>query len=449
MLSDFLQFSKENQLFSQSDKLLLAVSGGIDSMVMLHLFQLANIPFSVAHCNFSLRGEESNGDQAFVEQQCAQYGIPLHIKVFNTNAFAKENKLSIQVAARELRYGWFTDLCVEHGYTKVAIAHNNDDVAETVLINLTRGTGLKGLTGIKAVNGKYIRPILFASRNDIKDFANANSFGFREDSTNATVKYARNRIRHNVLPELSIISGTAKQSIYNATMHLQEAWQIIDSEMQRIKQRVVKEVGLTRTYSIPLLNEEAFGNFFLREDLNQLGFSAAIANQIIDNLDAQSGKVFRIKQYQLVKDRKLLVVSPIISTNMEEVLIDEQTHHITNPIELTLERKGLANETIDKSPMVAMLDAAKLSFPLTLRPWQKGDKFSPLGMNGFKKVSDYLIDKKIPLHEKEHTMVLCSNNDIVWLVGHRIDNRFKISPTTETILKIVKRETACLALRRD
>lgn len=440
MLSNFLQYTKENLLFSQSDKLLLAVSGGIDSMVMLHLFRLANISFSVAHCNFSLRGDESNGDQAFVEQQCAQYSIPLHAKVFNTNAFAKENKLSIQVAARELRYGWFTELCAEHGYTKVAIAHNNDDVAETVLINLTRGTGLKGLTGIKAVNGKYIRPILFASRNEIKDFAKANSFGFREDSTNATVKYARNRIRHNVLPELSIISGTAKKSIYNTTLHLQEAWQIVDSEMQRIKQRVVSEVGLTRTYSIPLLKEEAFGNFFLREDLNQLGFSAAIANQIADNLNAQSGKVFRIKNYQLVKDRDLLVVSPIISINPEEVFIDEQTHHITSPIELTLERKNVANETIDKSPMVAMLDAAKLSFPLTLRPWQKGDKFSPLGMKGFKKVSDYLIDKKIPLHEKECIMVLCSNNDIVWLVGHRIDNRFKISPTTETILKIVKSE---------
>jgi len=437
MQDRFVDFVKKNTLFTENDSILLGVSGGIDSMTMLHLFLKSGFRFAVAHCNFSLRGEESDGDQLLVEHTCEEFGIKLHLVHFETQQFAIENKLSIQVAARELRYKWFNKLCDEFGYSKIAIAHNRDDIAETVILNLTRGTGLKGLTGIKAVNGRIIRPLLFAGRDEIARFAALNCISYREDSSNKSTKYVRNRIRHNVLTELEKINPSAKKSITETALHLQETWALVESYLFKLKEALVIEKNGTTHISINGLKEEPHRKLFLIEELVPLGFSHEIIDNIIESFNHQPGKIFYSSTHQLLRDRDYLIVSERKENEPVSIKIESGCKVIDCPVSLSFRIIEYDSSfEIPQNRGVAVLDYDKLKFPLTIRPWQPGDRFVPFGMDNYKKVSDFLIDQKVSLVDKDNVYVLVSGDDIIWIIGYRIDNRYRIIKDSKKYLVV-------------
>lgn len=437
MQSRFVDFIRDNNLASGSDKLLLGVSGGIDSMVMLSLFRKAGFSVAVAHCNFSLRGDESDGDERLVIQECEVNGIELHRVKFETESYAEEHKLSIQVAARNLRYDWFNKLCSEFGYTRIAIAHNRDDVAETLVLNLTRGTGLKGLSGIKVINGKVIRPLLFASRDEITRYAVQNAVSFRNDSSNASVKYARNRIRHNVLPELERLNPSVKKSIVETAKHVNEAWNLVEDYLLNLNKIVVKQDGDRVLFDIQRLLNEKYSKLFLFEELGIYGFSYETLEQVVSSIQGQSGKVFYSATHQLLRDRDFFILTKRREIDQSIVLIDKDCKSMDYPINLRFDLFDNSDSfAIQRDSSVAAIDFDKLNFPLQIRPWRSGDRFRPLGMDKLKKVSDFLIDQKISLVEKENTFVLESGNDIVWIVGKRIDDRYKVCPQTKRIWQL-------------
>ncbi|MHC1705080.1 MAG: tRNA lysidine(34) synthetase TilS [Tenuifilaceae bacterium] len=432
MQSRFIDFIRKNNLVTEKYKILLGVSGGIDSMVMLSLFHKSGFEVVVAHCNFSLRAEESDADEELVVHECGLMGIKLHRIRFDTQKYALDNKLSIQVAARNLRYNWFNSLCSEFGFTKIAIAHNRDDVAETVIINLTRGTGLKGLTGIKATHGLIIRPLLFAGRDEITRFALQNGISYRNDSSNASTKYARNRIRHNVIPELEEINPSAKASIASTAKHVQQAWDLVERYLSDARIKLCKTEGDGLFISIKGLKKEQFCSLFLVEELTPYGFTPDSIEQIVDSLDSQPGKIFYSMTHQLLRDRDNLIITERKELDQTIVTIENDCKSIDQPVKLNfaiIENSESYKIPYDSS--MAVIDYDKLIFPLTLRHWQPGDKFVPFGMEGFKKVSDFLIDKKVPLTQKEKVFVLESGDNIVWVVGVRIDDRYKVTKQTK------------------
>lgn len=437
MQSKFVDFIRDNNLVSASDKVLLGVSGGVDSMVMFNLFRKAGFNVSAAHCNFSLREDESDGDEELVAYECEINSIKLHRIRFDTESYAKEHKLSIQVAARNLRYSWFNKLCDEFGYAKIAIAHNRDDVAETLIFNLTRGTGLKGLSGIKAVNGNVIRPLLFASRDEVTRYAIQNSVSFRNDSSNASIKYARNRIRHKVIPELEQINPSAKKSIAETAKHVNEAWNLVDDYLINLKDKLVKHDNNRTLFEIHGLSNEKYNKLFLFEELSSFGFSYETLEQVVSSIHGQSGKVFYSSTHQILRDRDFFILTEKKDCVQSIVQISYDCTSIEFPIRLSIRLNDNSDSfKIPSDSNIAVIDADKLSFPLTLRPWQPGDRFMPFGMNKFKKVSDFLIDQKISLVEKDQIYVLLSNNEIVWVVGKRVDDRFKITPETKSIWQL-------------
>jgi tRNA(Ile)-lysidine synthase len=428
MKKSFKQYIEDQSLIEPKSRLLLAVSGGGDSMVMLHLFNACGYNFAVAHCNFHLRGQEADADEALVRETCKTLGVEFFVKHFQTTEYAANNNISIQVAARELRYGWFSDLCNEKGFTSVAIAHNKNDVAETVLFNLSRGAGLKGLTGIKSKSNNIIRPLLFAYRHEIEQYAAQHAVTYRNDSSNAQTKYARNRIRHNVLPELQEINPAAIDNIYSTSLHLANTWQAIEAMNAEFKTVVRSEVPNEIHYCIEELIKYPFRQLFLIEELSNFGFSSAAIIDIEKSLYTQPGKIFYSSTHRLVRDREVLIVSQAqISTEKKEVKIDEAAGVITEPIALSFSVVSKDSAfAIPKSSDIAALDCTKLQFPLTLRQWREGDWFIPFGMKGRKKISDFLVDQKVPLHRKDSVYLLESNGDIVWVVGFRVDDRYKL-----------------------
>lgn len=429
MKKKYTNYIEEHSLFTSQNKILLAVSGGVDSMVMLHLTHSCGFNFAVAHCNFNLRGAESDADEQLVRETCKTMGIELYVQHFQTTNYAKENNVSIQVAARELRYQWFSHLCSEKGFYSVAIAHNKNDIAETILLNLARGTGLKGLTGIKPKAQGIVRPLLFAFRSEIENYAKAESVAYRNDSSNAQIKYARNRIRHRVLPELEKINEGVIDNIYSTSLFLSKTWLAIDAMNQEFKGKVRSNVGEEVHYSIDKLLVYPFRQVFLVEELIAFGFSPALVLDIEKSLSTQPGKVFYSQNFQLVRDRKNLIISPLKKeTSNVGLKIDETDTQIQYPIAVQFEViTPDASFEIPKSSAVVALDYSELKFPLILRTWHNGDWFIPFGMNGHKKISDFLIDQKVPLHRKDSIYVLESNGDIVWVVGYRTDNRYRVN----------------------
>ncbi len=437
MQDRFINFIRDNNLTTPDDSILLGVSGGIDSMAMLHLFLKSGFKIAVAHCNFGLRADESDGDEQFVKYYCLMNGIVCHSIKFDTNEYALENKLSIQVAARELRYAYFEEICKEYKYTKVAIAHNLNDTAETVLINLCRGTGIKGVAGIKVMNGNIIRPLLFATRIEIENFAKNHDVKFREDSSNSTTKYKRNFIRHKIIPELRYLNPSVDRAIADTANHLQEAVWLVEEQLGRIREVVISKKDEDILFSIEALKKERSARFFLVEELNQFGFSPSMASAVIELLNAEPGRRVESSTHTLYKDREFLILTSKKVKDDTEILISENTKSIASPIKLKVETFGYISDLkIEKDPDIALLDYNKLQFPLKLRIWQPGDKFIPFGMSGFKKISDFLVDIKVPMHQKNNVYVIVSGDDIVWVVGYRIDNRFRIHEQTQNIIKL-------------
>ena len=435
MLTKFQHHIEQNFPQLKDKKLLLAVSGGIDSMVLLDLFYKLRFDICVVHCNFQLRGKESDADEILVREICQDSYIPYFIESFETLEFANENKLSIQLAARKLRYDWFQEL-LSLGYDYVLTAHHLDDNVETFLINFTRGTGLEGLTGIPAQNGNIIRPLLPFSREEIENYAQANQIQWREDSSNASDKYFRNKLRHNIVPTLKELNTGFLDSFQNTLHHLQQSESLVNDASKLVFEKVVEEKeNQLEIHLKPLLE---FQNYkaYLYQWLKEYGFSAW--NDIYDLVEAQSGKQVFSETHILLKDREKLILSERNEINKSEVFIIESIESKVNiPLKLRFCKAVNIFETVSNCIFV---DESKIKFPLTIRKWQEGDYFYPSGMNGKKKLSKYFKDEKYSLLDKENQWLLCSEDQIIWVIGKRADNRFINRETTQNSIKIVLEE---------
>jgi tRNA(Ile)-lysidine synthase len=438
VLEQLLLHIQRHQLCKITDKILLAVSGGIDSMVMLQLFIDAGYPIAVAHCNFQLRGADSDADEALVKKICDQHKIPFFVQRFDTSKSAKESGLSIQLAARKLRYDFFESIRSENGYQFVATAHHLNDSIETVLLNLTKGTGLKGLTGIPVKNNFIIRPLLFASREIVLDYAKAKQLEWREDSSNLNDDYQRNFLRHEVIPRLKEINPNLEQTFESTLERMSGASEMNQKFLDDFRSTSWNNDGDNILINRVALQKHNYPHVILWELLKSKGFNYDQCRDAIET--SQSGKQFYSPTHYLTVDRESLIVSERNQTEILEVLIEDGQQCVSNGFQiLDIEKKKGLRE-IDRRPSVAMLDASKIIFPLRWRKWENGDAFQPLGMATHKKVSDLLIDLKIPLPEKENVTVVESGGRIVWVVGHRIGDEFKITPTTTVSITLAVRK---------
>lgn len=435
MLERFKDFVQVNDLFDPHDQVLLAVSGGVDSMVMADLFLRAKFKFGVAHCNFQLRGKDSDEDQVFVERYCRKHSIPFFTEEFLPKNYAEEHGVSIQMAARELRYPWFNTVAEQRGYHWIATAHQLNDNIETVLFRLTHGAGLDQLTGIPLKNKRVIRPLLFASRDEIYEHAVQHKIQWREDSSNGTDHYARNFIRHEIVPKLKKLNPSLEHAFKAAITKMQGAHELAGRALEQLKDHIIRrEEGhlFIDKNLLLLMNNPAYVCYEL---LKEHGFDWDRCVQMVNSLgESQPGKKFLSATHQAVIDREQMVVSPL-SEWAGEVLIEEgQDKAGLGPWLFNL--KKTASTTITREPNRACLDLAKLRFPILWRKWKSGDSFVPLGMKQRKKVSDLLIDTKVSLSGKSDVTVVESGGEIVWVAGHRIDDRFKVTPETKRVLEI-------------
>jgi len=438
MQKALLSYIQKEKLFKKTEKILLTVSGGIDSIVMCELFHNAGFKFGIAHCNFQLRNKESDADELFVEQLAEKYHVQFHSISFDTSAFAKKKKLSIQLAARELRYQWFEEIRSQFEYNYIATAHHQDDSIETFFINLIRGTGISGLHGILAKHGKIVRPLLFCTKNEIEIFAKKNQLKHREDSSNASDKYTRNKIRHQIIPLLKALNPNLENTITKDMERLKNVELIYRSAIAKAFAKISKTEKGGVSISIQKLKKLSPINTYLYEFLKPFHFNAATAEEILSVLDSVSGKQFFSTTHRLIKDRAFLLIEnrpPELKNKTSEVnyLIKKNAKKFSND-SVTLGFKiAAANYELQTSNNIAQIDFDKLQFPLEIRKWEKGDVFYPLGMKGKKKVSDFFIDKKLSLFQKENTNLLISKGKIVWIIGLRLDERFKITEKTKKI----------------
>ncbi len=444
MLKDrFQNYIRENSLAEPSDRILLAVSGGVDSMVMLSLFVECGYDIGVAHCNFQLRGQEADEDEQMIMRKAEELGVPHYNIRFDTAAEMEATGESVQMAARRLRYAWFDALCRDNGYNVIAIAHHADDSVETFFINLLRGTGLRGLTGINVTNGKIIRPLLFATRKDISDYAHANKVPFREDSSNRSTKYLRNKVRLGIVPRIKEINPKFTELMSANVQRLTEAQLFISHGIERIRQDVLTIEDGIEVIDPSRIDQAYPVNFVIYELLSMhYGFRGDVIDSLCRALHSGqgSGKRFYARERVAYIDRGRIMISKIAEDDACIVEVDRATHkaYCGNSV-LFFDHIDIDDvETPVVLPNVALLDADKLSYPLTVRRWNDGDTFVPFGMEGHKKVSDLLIDEKVPLAEKQRQFVVCSGEDIVWVAGRRIDNRYRLTDKTENVLKIVK-----------
>jgi tRNA(Ile)-lysidine synthase len=432
LLEKFTKNIQENFPFLSKNRFFIAVSGGLDSMVLVHLFQHFKFSFGLLHCNFKLRGEESEADMQFIHQYADENRLKLLIGFFETEAVANELKVSIQVAARELRYNWFYEQMQEHNANYVATAHHLDDNLETFLINLSRGTGLDGLTGIPAKNDKIIRPLLPFSREEIENYAKEHDIKWREDSSNASDKYLRNKIRHHIVPLLKEINLNFLDAFQKTQNHLQDAQTLVTDADYFIYREVAKETpdGLIY-FDLKLLLQIPNYRAYLYQWLKQFEFTAW--DDVYNLVNAQTGKQVFSKSYKLLKNRDTLVLSINEDDFFEPVIIQNLLSKVDFPLKLSFQEE-LNNANNSKN--VIFVDYNKLDFPLTIRKWNEGDVFHPLGMKGSKKVSKFFKDEKLSLFEKENTFILESDDKIVWIINHRADNRFVNSDKTKNNIKI-------------
>ncbi|HEY9124699.1 MAG TPA: tRNA lysidine(34) synthetase TilS [Bacteroidales bacterium] len=439
----FERFEKYLKSFCKclpTDKIIVAVSGGADSMSLLHMLYKAKYDIIIAHCNFQLRGEESDNEEQLVRQTAAKLDIPIYVKRFETTEYASLKNISIQMAARELRYSWFENLRRNLSYHKIAVAHNADDNIETFFINLIRGTGIAGLTGMKAVSGNIVRPLLFATREEIEAYCQTENIVFATDSSNLSDKYLRNNIRHNIVPLLRQMNGVFDQTMLDNLKKLQGAYAIYSDAIKNI----INEIVSASSESMILIDIRALLNTVepstvLFEILKEYNFSPVVVSEIYNSLDADSGKQFFSESHWLVKDRDKLIVSRLSEdkANNEDVFyIFEDTEHINIPISMSFIKSSAEGYEIKKNPNIAALDYDKLVFPLILRHWRHGDYFIPMGMKGIKKVSDFFVDKKLSLPEKESVWLLFSAGELVWVTGMRIDERYKITNGTQQVYEV-------------
>jgi len=433
MLQKLQQHIQKNFPFLQQKKLLIAISGGIDSVVLTHLLHQLHFNISLAHCNFKLRGNDSDVDEQFVVNLGKTLQIKTVTKAFETEKIAKKNKESIQITARKLRYNWFKELQKTHHLDYVLTAHHADDNLETFFINLSRGTGLEGFTGIPPVNKKIVRPLLLFSRDEILAYAKEHQITWREDLSNASNKYLRNKIRHQIVPVLKEINPTFLKSFEKTITHLQESQQIVNDAIANVK----KTVFTNDKIDIQKIQQLSHPKSYLYQLLKPYGFTEW--NDVANLLNAQTGKQVFSKTHRLLKDRHFLILSEKSNENemTSTYLIHKNDTQITFPIRLQLENVHFVSE---KNIKTIYVDKDLLKYPLILRKWRKGDYFYPAGMQGKKKVSKYFKDEKMSLLEKEKTWLLCNNDHrIIWIEGKRQDRCTMVNENTKHILKITKK----------
>jgi tRNA(Ile)-lysidine synthase len=434
----FTELVQRGELFKEDSLVLLAVSGGIDSVVMADLFNRAKLNFAIAHCNFQLRGKESDGDEKFVEQLARKYSVVYFCSKFDTKNFSRENKLSIQEAARKLRYDWFNELCAEHNIDFVATAHHLDDSIETFFINLLRGTGLEGLKGIPSKNGNVIRPLLSFTRKEIESYAKRRKQKHREDSSNKEDKYLRNKIRQQLVPLLHKLNPQFEQTMQQIMSNVELPLEIFAREIRKTFSQLFEEENKNLFASIIQVKMLPQPEQYLYYMLKPLGFNADAAKEILK--PHQSGKRFYSNTHILTVDRDSIIIEDKNKAASTEGIIEEgQKNFTSDTICIDFSYLLLTAPNHDKIPVtknIHWLDAGKLKFPLHIRRWKSGDAFMPLGMKGRKKLSDFFIDSKISLPEKEKTCVLLSGKQIACILGQRIDERFKVTEKTRKILCI-------------
>ncbi len=436
------QYIAREGLFVEGDRLLVALSGGADSVALLRVLLSLGYGCEAAHCNFHLRGEESNRDEAFVRHLCERLKVPLHVVHFDTESHAQSRHISIEMAARELRYAYFGELAEETGSSAVAVAHHRDDSVETFLLNLIRGTGINGLKGIPPKNGKVVRPLLAVSRREILAYLAELGQDYVTDSTNLQDEYTRNKIRLNILPLMEDINPSVQGSIMTVSERLSEVAGVYRACMEEGKKKVVSSFdeggeGAFRI-SVPLLLDEPAPRSLLFEILHPLEFNSSQVELIYGQLCGESGRKFIGKEWIVVKDRFCLLVTKVGSLEQDDrtlELPEEGTLLLSESVHITVRKvQRTASFVIPRQRNCVCLDADKLNFPLMIRHWRQGDKFVPFGMKGVKKLSDYMTDRKFSLLQKQQQWVVCSGDRIVWLVGERCDNRFRVEADTTHLL---------------
>ena len=473
LLKAFQQYIKQQNLFQPKDKLLLAVSGGVDSVVLCELCKQAGYDFTIAHCNFQLRGDESDRDEKFVQELGKKYEVEVLLKKFDTEKYAADNKLSIQVAARELRYTWFNELltkvknnlnpevtnCQLPTANWLLTAHHANDNIETLLMNFFKGTGINGLHGILPKQGKIIRPLLFAKKEELTDFAKDNHVDFVEDSSNASDKYTRNYFRNQLIPDLQKVFPQVADNLLNNIDRFREIEILYQQSVDLHKKKLLEQKG--KEIHIPVLKllKTTPLHSVVYEIIKDYGFTAHQTDEVVALLKSETGKYMRSATHRILKNRNWVIIAPNENAEAETVLIEEEGSWqfaigslqvkkimFNNPrLKDTVGQEFSmvnAQRPVDNQ-LTAQLNAAEIKFPLLLRKWKPGDYFYPLGMQnlsagrrGKKKLSRFFIDQKLSLTQKEKTWVVEMDKKIIWVVGLRIDDRFKITVSTKNILQI-------------
>lgn len=443
LLKNFKEYIKKERLFQPKDKLLLAVSGGVDSVVLCELCHQANIPFTIAHCNFQLRGAESERDEQFVVNLAKKYQAELFLNRFNTEKYAAETKLSIQVAARELRYNWFNEVIDSESFTgnidnkkigKILTAHHADDNVETLLMNFFKGTGIAGMRGILPGQGRLVRPLLFAGKAELAAFAIANNLTFVEDSSNVSDKYTRNYFRNQLIPNIQQVFPKVTENLRGNLERFREIDMVYSEAMLQYKKRLLVHKG--GEVHIPVLKLKSIAPLatVVYEIIKDFNFTAHQVNDVIGLIESDSGKYINSSTHRIFKNRNWLIVNLLNNFVAKNILIEEKDGEVGFEAG-KLQINKCQFTKLNTSLSIAQLDFAKIKFPLLLRKWKQGDYFYPLGMQKQKKVSRFLIDQKLSLAQKEKVWVLEMDKKIIWVVGMRIDDRFKITPQTKEILE--------------
>lgn len=439
ILSKVISFVGKNHLFVPDDKLLLAISGGVDSMVMLHVFQQLNYSIHVAHCNFKLRGKDADGDEQFVINYCELNGITYSTNSFDTTRFAEDNGLSIQMAARELRYDWFNQLCNERCFTKIVTAHTADDQTETMLLNFTRGLGPLSMRGIPVVNNNIVRPLLSCDKNDIIAYANKNNIKWQEDSSNRSDYYQRNLIRHHIIPKLHEINPSLNATALRFGEAMQEQNTLAREYSKLLTQQWITNSNQQLTIQLLELKQHAAKYALLYFILESYGFNFTQVQEILNSPTNTSGKKQFSKTHEALLNRDELIVQELSSNLSDDTFYEFQYEEkivVTDTFQLHFDLiKNDKSLILNESNKIAYINADKLNFPLKIRKWKHGDYFYPLGSNGSKKLSDFFVNLKLSLHEKNDIWLLICGDDIVWILGYRIDERFKVTDDCQELIK--------------
>lgn len=436
LLQQFISNYQTKSLFTKKDRLLIATSGGVDSVVLCKLCQLAELDFGIAHCNFRLRGDDSNRDEAFVKAFAQQLNVPFYSIEFDTKKYAQDNKVSTQVAARELRYKWFEKVRAVNNYDYILTAHHADDNIETVVMSFFRGTGIKGLTGINNKNGKLRRPLLFARRKELEVFLQEYNLHYVQDESNLHDDYTRNYFRNKILPMIAEVYPEVNGNILGNIERMKDMAMLYDEAIEWKRRKLVEQKGNEFYIPVLLVQQQQPLQTVLYEIVKKYAFTPAQLTDILQLLQSESGKYVASSSHRILRNRKHLVIAPLQEVQNTTIIIEAPGTYTFKEGEMEIRHIDKTGSVITADNNMALIDATNIEYPLILRPWKTGDYFYPLGMQKKKKISRFLIDKKLSMIDKEKVWVLEANKKIIWVAGHRIDDRVKITTGTKKILQV-------------